>query len=408
MRDSLYRNSIYLMLNTACLSVLGFIFWIIAARRYTTVDVGIAATLIAASSIIALFSALGFDSAIIRHVAKTKNIKSISNTALTSTAIMSVLVSVIYVTILKITTKKYDFLDSSVLAVCLLIIFYVINVWNSLTNNLFIAIKRSEFILIINIVFGITRILLVLLLVNLGIKGLLISHALSISIALVLSLIAMRVIFNYSYSPKINLELLTKLRNYTSHSYLINTFSVLPTYFLPSVILITSGARYAAYFYIVTTITNGLVVIPQATSLSLFAEGAGDKDSLNASALKSVRFIIFMLLPAILILFLFGWFILGLFGNQYATNGYVLLLLLSIVSVPKSVNYVLMTLFRVRENLSKVSYIYTVYSFMVLFGAFIVLKLQLHMWWVGIVILLAEMIVLTYLFYFSKRYNYIN
>ncbi len=39
--DSLYRNSIYLMLSTGVMAVFGFFFWVINARLYSAEQVGI-------------------------------------------------------------------------------------------------------------------------------------------------------------------------------------------------------------------------------------------------------------------------------------------------------------------------------------------------------------------------------
>ena len=41
MNDSLYRNSIYLILSTAVMGGFGFIFWIIAARLFTLEQIGL-------------------------------------------------------------------------------------------------------------------------------------------------------------------------------------------------------------------------------------------------------------------------------------------------------------------------------------------------------------------------------
>ena len=73
--DSLYRNSIYLMLSTLVMSFLGFFFWIISARLYSTEQVGIGATLISVMTLISSLSILGLDNGLIRYLptAERKN-----------------------------------------------------------------------------------------------------------------------------------------------------------------------------------------------------------------------------------------------------------------------------------------------------------------------------------------------
>jgi len=65
--DSLYRNSIYLMLNTGVMAVFGFFFWIINTRLYCTEQVGIGTTLISVMKLISSFSLLGLGNSLIKH-----------------------------------------------------------------------------------------------------------------------------------------------------------------------------------------------------------------------------------------------------------------------------------------------------------------------------------------------------
>jgi len=63
--DSLYKNSIYLMLSTAVMAFFGFFFWIINARLFKPEQVGIATTLISVLTLISTFSILGLGNSLI-------------------------------------------------------------------------------------------------------------------------------------------------------------------------------------------------------------------------------------------------------------------------------------------------------------------------------------------------------
>jgi len=67
-KDPLYKNSFFLMATGGLGGVLGFVFWIVAARFYTPSEVGIASALIAAMMLLGTFSRLGFDIGIIRFL----------------------------------------------------------------------------------------------------------------------------------------------------------------------------------------------------------------------------------------------------------------------------------------------------------------------------------------------------
>ena len=66
--DSLYRNSIFLMLSTGMMAVFGFFFWIINARLYSAEQVGIGTTLISIMTLISSFSLLGLGNSLIKYL----------------------------------------------------------------------------------------------------------------------------------------------------------------------------------------------------------------------------------------------------------------------------------------------------------------------------------------------------
>jgi len=66
--DSLYRNSIYLILSMGVVSVFGFFFWMINARLYSAEQVGIGTTLISLMSLISSFSFLGLGNNLIKYL----------------------------------------------------------------------------------------------------------------------------------------------------------------------------------------------------------------------------------------------------------------------------------------------------------------------------------------------------
>ena len=70
--DSLYKNSMFLILNAGVMALFGFIFWNIAARLFTVAEVGMASALISAMGLIVALSTLGFNVALIRFLPKSK------------------------------------------------------------------------------------------------------------------------------------------------------------------------------------------------------------------------------------------------------------------------------------------------------------------------------------------------
>src|SRR5690349_593593 len=69
--NSLLRNSIYIMGTTILTSLLGYLYWIIAARSYSTHDIGLASALIAAISLTSNLSNLGLGSTLVQTLPRS-------------------------------------------------------------------------------------------------------------------------------------------------------------------------------------------------------------------------------------------------------------------------------------------------------------------------------------------------
>src|ERR1019366_5408175 len=80
LNDNLFRNSIYLMLNTAIQAAFGFFFWLIATHIFTPADIGVGTTLISAMMLISFVSLLGFNSTFVRILPNSNNRNNEINT----------------------------------------------------------------------------------------------------------------------------------------------------------------------------------------------------------------------------------------------------------------------------------------------------------------------------------------
>ena len=60
-RESIYRNSIAMMLNYLLISFVGLIFWMFAARTSSASDIGQATAIVSAAALINSISRLGMD-----------------------------------------------------------------------------------------------------------------------------------------------------------------------------------------------------------------------------------------------------------------------------------------------------------------------------------------------------------
>ena len=349
--DSLYRNSIYLMLSTGVMAGFGFFFWIINARLYSAEQVGIGTTLISVITLISSFSLLGLGNSLIKYLpASDKKNKKI-NTSFTLVGLTSIFISIFFLVFLKTFSPRLLFVRESIIFSLLFILFIVFSSLDIISENVFIAYRSSKFVLIKNTISSIVKLILPIFLVTLGAYGIVVSMGIAMSVAFLVSLVFLIVHFNYSPRPIIDRIVVKRMTKFSLGNYVAGFIGGLPAMVLPILITNSIGAKFSAYFYIDMMIANLLYIIPMATSQSLFAEGSYSETELKVHLKKTIKIIFLILMPAILITFLFGKYILLAFGKEYSSEGVIFLRILAISGIFLSINYIGNSIFFIKNKI---------------------------------------------------------
>ncbi|HEX3081849.1 MAG TPA: hypothetical protein VHQ86_01205, partial [Candidatus Saccharimonadia bacterium] len=111
--DTLFQNSVYLMLSTAVQAVFGLGFWLLNARLYSAGEIGLASALISASTFIAYLSLLGFNSTFIRFLPTSQRRSDSVNTGLLLVLLLSTIISVVYMLLVPSVAPKLSFAASN-------------------------------------------------------------------------------------------------------------------------------------------------------------------------------------------------------------------------------------------------------------------------------------------------------
>jgi len=155
----------------------------------------------------------------------------------------------------------------------------------------------------------------------------------------------------YRPFPKIEKKVLNELSHYAPGNYVARILLQLTIYVLPLVVLNILGAEMNAYFYIAWTLAVALQVIPSSISNSLFAEGSNDEASIRVNTAKSLKFVFLLLVPLTLLILIIAGKLLLLFGQPYADNAALLLRILVVAVIPWGINYLYVSIERVRKNI---------------------------------------------------------
>ncbi|KKQ97566.1 MAG: hypothetical protein UT23_C0011G0037 [Candidatus Woesebacteria bacterium GW2011_GWA1_39_12] len=388
--DSLYGNSIYLMLSTAIMAFFGFFFWIINARLFTPEQVGIATTLISVMTLISSFSLLGLGNGLIRYLPTSERKNKKINTAFTLVGLTSIIITIIYLLFIKIISPSLLFVRENVFFSLLFIIFIAFTSLANLSENIFIAYRSSLYVLLKNTIFSIIKIVLPIFLISLGAYGIFASVGIAMAISFLLSVGFLVRKFNYLIKLIVDTDVVKRIFKFSLGNYAAGFIGGLPAMVLPILITNSIGAKFSAYFYMDMMIINFLYIIPMATSQSLFAEGSYGEMELKTHLKKAIKIISLILIPAIILTLSLGKYVLLAFGRSYSNEGVILLQLLTVSVIFNSINYIIGAIFRIKNMVKELIILGFVNSCLVLFLYMVLIKYGLF--GVGIAWMLGQVI----------------
>lgn len=398
--DSLYRNSVYLMLSTGVMAFFGFFFWMINARLFSPEQVGIATTLISAITLISSFSLLGLGNSLIRYLPTSDRKNEKINTSFTLAGLTSVVFSIIFLVFLKKFSPKLLFIGENIIFSLLFILFIVFSSLNTISENVFIAYRSSKYVLIKNTIFSIAKLILPFALVTLGAYGIFMSLGIALTTAFVFGLIFLILKFNYLFKPIIKMDIIKRMTRFSLGNYIAGFIGGLPQMALPIFITNSIGAKFSAYFYMDMMIANLLYIVPLAVSQSLFAEGSYGETELKIHLKKAIKIISLILIPVILVIIFFGKYILLAFGKEYSSEGESFLQILAITGIFISINCIGNSIFYIKHKIKLIILVNFIGVFVIL--SLSTLLVQLNLLGIGVGWIIGQGII-SILFLFSLR-----
>jgi len=142
----------------------------------------------------------------------------------------------------------------------------------------------------------------------------------AMAVAFLVSLVFLILRFNYLPKPIIDRSIVKRMTKFSLGNYIAGFIGGLPAMVLPILITNSIGAKFSAYFYMDMMIASLLYIIPMATSQSLFAKGSYSERDLKIQLKKAIKTISIIIIPAIIVIFLFGNYILLAFGKEYSDS----------------------------------------------------------------------------------------
>lgn len=358
LRDTpLYRNAYYLIADVTVVSVLGFAFWTLAARIYSPAQVGLASATIAVIGLLARLSRLGFDFGLVRFLTDAGERGGVLiNSCFTIAGLASLAAASVFLAGLSLWSPALLYLRHPAFAIFFVLLTMAYAVF-LLTEQAFIARRLARYALFKNTVAGIVKIAAVILLPYvLNGSGILAGWGLAVFIGLAAALFRFlpRIQPGYTPLPSVDRKIIKDMLRYSLVNYIAELLWLAPLMLFPLIVINTLGAEMNAYFYMPWTIAQMLFAIPMATASSLFAEGSYDEHLLQPNIYKSLNIILLILVPVVALLFPLSDRLLLVFGNSYSEAGAILLRILAVSAFPAGINYIGMSVMRVKKNIGGV------------------------------------------------------
>jgi O-antigen/teichoic acid export membrane protein len=331
--DNLFRNSFYLMFNTAIQATLGFFFWLICAHLFTPDQIGIATSLISAMTLISYISLLGFNNTFVRILPTSKEKSNDINTGALLVIILAAVLSVMYLLIVPIIAPKLIIIDRNFWYGAAFVVMVGLSSINLLTDSIFVAFRAAQYCLITDafITSGF-KLVLPLVFVGLGAYGIFAASGLAASIGMVASIIFLVTQFGYKPELRIHKKTIKGVFNYSFYNYIANLLNIAPTLILPLLVLDHLGSAEAGYYYLAFSVANLLYAVAFAVSQSFFAEGSYGETQLKHLLKKALLILGAIMVPAGVILATLGGFVLHFFGKSYSAGGGEVIVILALAA----------------------------------------------------------------------------
>ena len=324
---SLFANAGYLISVDVVNSLVGFLFWGLAAHLYTPYDIGLASAVISVVTLISMISSLGTGSGLIRFLPESHNRNRMVNSLLIFNIFCGLLVGIIFLVGLPIFSQSLVLLQSNILLVACFLSYAFANTFASSLRMTFLALRKAKYSFWQSVSINAARLPLVAILAGFGVWGIVASTWLAVTVSILLGFLVFLPLAmpNYRFNIAISKTDLSRILPYSFGNYVAFFLVQAPTRLLPILILELDGPKSAAHAQIAWLVGGFLSTPGLALATSAFVEASNTPaQSVSIFSRAAVTGLLFTSFAAVFTFLVAPWLLL-LFGPSYAVEGTVLL-----------------------------------------------------------------------------------
>ncbi len=357
--DALFGTSVAIMASTVVTSGLGYVLWLVVARVFGQQVSGEGAAITSLMMAVSLLAAVGTAAAMIQWLPQATDPlawRRRVTAGLLATTVLSIVGGLVAVAIMFLITDSMPALRT-LPGGALFVAGVLFTALGTLHDYVCISEQRGSYMLARNGIASLAR--LPLIFVPFVVDGISMQILLAWTVSAALSLAVTVPLFRGRSAGRSLIRpvvdgLLPELRLMAASvagQHLITVTAMLGAYLLPVVVVDRLSAVDNAYFYITWMLGSLFSIISPAVSTALFASAAADPAEIRSATRRSLLIIGGLLALPILAYLLGGRLLLGLFGEDYADHGWLLLVLLTAAAVPDAVTNVAVAVLRATDRI---------------------------------------------------------
>jgi O-antigen/teichoic acid export membrane protein len=356
LRDPLYRNGYALVASSAITSVLGLVFWLVAARRFTAEVIGISSATISAMLLLANLGQLNLVNALNRFVPRagpaTRRVVAGSYAA---AVVLGGAAAVVFLVGLEVWSPELvSLVDQPRLGLWFVVATMGWTVF-VLQDGALTGLRKATFVTIENFVYAVAKLGLLFI-------PLLIVDDFAVFLAWTIPLLPVLAVVNGVMfarlipahagvadhdAPTTTMRVIARFAGIDYVSSMIWTATV---NVLPLIVLGVAGAEANAGFFLAWSVAYSLQLVSRYMGMSLITEASMERSQLFGLAYRTTVQTYLLVIPAAIVIAAAAPLILRVFGASY-TDAAGLLRLLALAAIPVTLNVIYMSILRVQRRM---------------------------------------------------------
>lgn len=358
--DALFATSTAIMVATVITSGAGYVLWLVVARTMGSEVSGDGAAVTSLMMAVALLAAVGAAAAMIQWLplaADGAAWRRRVTAGAVATGVLSVVGGLVAIAVMRLLTDSLPALTTAAGSL-MFVLGVLVTAMCTLYDYICVSEKRGPLMLLRNAIASLLRLPLVFL--PISADGVPLQILFAWCASGLISLIVCVPIFRgldpgrslvrpvfRGLAPEIRL-----MGASVAGQHMVTVTAMLGAYLLPVVVVDRLSATENAYFYVTWMLGSLFSIVSPAVATALFASASADPTEILSATRRSLLIIGGLLSAPIAAYLIGGRWLLGLFGPEYADQGWTLLVLLTIAALPDALTNVAVAVLRATNRIA--------------------------------------------------------